>query len=151
MAISMNGFARRRAGGNWGRRIFPSTPWVRGSSHLKSTLKPCAAIKRRLLAELRMKTRFQKILAANSSFKLVSKRKSCSVHAQIEGSSPVSLLLTVTQRAARDRHERVGRVLDEGFLIEDALDPDRGIAIGVALHIGLVPTKAKTGEGALIQ
>ena len=49
-----------------------------------------------------------------------------------------------------DRHKRVGWVHDKGLLIEDTLNSDFGIAIGVALYVGLVPTKTETGEGALI-
>ncbi len=50
-----------------------------------------------------------------------------------------------------DRVEGVGRVLDKGLLIEDALNPDGGVAVGVALEIRLVPAKAKAGEGTFIQ
>ncbi len=50
-----------------------------------------------------------------------------------------------------DRVERVGRVLDKGLLIEDAPDGDFGMAVGIALEVGLVPAKAETGEGARIE
>ena len=50
-----------------------------------------------------------------------------------------------------DRNELVGRVLDEGLLVEDALDIDLGMAKGVALNVGLVPAKAETSKGAAIQ
>jgi hypothetical protein len=53
-----------------------------------------------------------------------------------------------------DRHKwwsRAGRVLDKGLLIEDAPDGDCGLALGIALQVGLVPAKAETGEGAWIQ
>src|SRR6266704_6953570 len=50
-----------------------------------------------------------------------------------------------------DRVERVGLVLDKGLLIEDAPDGDFGMAVGIALEVGLVPAKAETGEGARIE
>ena len=50
-----------------------------------------------------------------------------------------------------DRVERVGRVLDKGLLIEDAPDGDFGMAVGIALEVGLVPAKAETGECARIE
>jgi hypothetical protein len=53
-----------------------------------------------------------------------------------------------------DRHKwwsRAGRVLDKGLLIEDAPDGDFGMAVGIALKVGLVPAKTKTVEGACIQ
>src|SRR5947209_12971142 len=50
-----------------------------------------------------------------------------------------------------DWSKRIGWILDEGLLIEDALDLDRGVATGVAIDVGLIPAEAKAGEGSGIQ
>jgi len=48
-----------------------------------------------------------------------------------------------------NRRERVGRILDEGLLVEDALHSDRGFAFIVTLQIRLVPSEAEAPEACI--
>src|SRR5215831_7358155 len=50
-----------------------------------------------------------------------------------------------------DRIERVIGIFNEGLMIEDALNPDRGKAEGIALKVGLVPTETEPGKCTTIQ